>query len=198
MANNLYWQELQEANKRLEATKLQLDDTGIKRLQDTVKKYQDWKNVTGPTTGTASSTTYTGATITLILGHTHTRSPGRPVGSKTKDKEVIIQETVDRLIDQVVKLLNRHNFDEDRLNDADITVDEKANYAFVTITVGLPNGSIISVSERVKVANKTDPSKNWNKLNKGAYTGKLPVEPIEEDDIPILIDYNAVAQNPSS
>lgn len=170
--------------------KLQLDDTGIKHLQDAARalQEQDIKN-------RAYINRLSSAPLTLT---NPTTKPGRPLGSKTKDKEVIIQETVDRLIDQVVKLLNRHNFDEDRLNDADITVDEKSNYAFVTVTVGLPNGSIISVSERVKVANKTDPSKNWNKLNKGAYTGKLPVEPIEEDDISILIDYIAVAQNPSS
>lgn len=91
---------------------------------------------------------YLGAPLTLT---NPVPKPGRPMGSKTKDKEVIIQETVDRLIDQVVRLLTKHNFDEDRLNDADITVDEKANYAFVTVTVGLPNGSIISVSERVNV-----------------------------------------------
>ena len=125
-------------------------DDAWQQLQEVAKKYDEWKNKNAILTNPAPK-------------------PGRPVGSKTKDKEVIIQETVDRLIDQVVKLLTKHNFDEDRLNDADITVDEKANYAFVTVTVGLPNGSIISVSERVKVANKTDPSKNWNKLNTTAY-----------------------------
>lgn len=118
-----------------------------------------------------------------------TTKPGRPLGSKTKDKEVIIQETVDRLIDQVVKLLTKHNFDEDRLNDADITVDEKANYAFVTVTVGLPNGSIISVSERVKVANKTDPIKNWQILNQAFYaaSAKKVAQKVDEDMSNIFI-----------
>ena len=157
-----------------------LDDTDLKRLQEAAKKYEAWKKATGLTTGGAPSTVHIGAPLTLT---NPTPKPGRPMGSKTKDKEVIIQETVDRLIDQVVKLLTKHNFDEDRLSDADIVVDEKSNYAFVTVTVGLPNGSIISVSERVKVANKTDPSKNWISLNKGAYTGKrLPVEPVEDYD----------------
>ena len=156
------------------------DKDSWRQLQEAAMKYEEYKQKAKLAQLTIPKDLFTGSTLPIT---SPLQRPGRPVGSKTKDKEVIIQETVDRLIDQVVKLLTKHNFDEDRLNDADITVDEKSNYAFITVTVGLPNGSIISVSERVKVANKTDPTKNWNSLNKGAYTGKRhPVEPVEDYD----------------
>lgn len=166
-----------------------------KQLKDAA--YDEWKNKNMILGGQLSSPVI-GPAYTTATGSPTPKPPGRPVGSKTKDKEVIIQETVDRLIEHLVRLLTKYKYGEEHLSDAEIVVDEKANYAFVTVSVCTPDGSVVAASERVKVANKTDPSKNWNKLNKGAYTGKLPVEPIEEYDIPILIDYNAVAQNPSS
>ena len=142
-----------------------IDPDAWKDLVNAAKEYDEWNRKQQ-------------RNINTLAGHTHSLpSPttrGRPVGSKTKDKEVIIQETVDRLIEHVVRLLTKYNYGEEHLSDAEIVVDEKANYAFITVTVGLPNGSIISVSERVKVANKTDPKKNWTKLNTTAY-GIAPI-----------------------
>lgn len=146
-----------------------------KQLQDAAREYDEWKNRqqikqnSAPTTGTITygPTPIMGpVTLGSAVPTPTPRPPGRPVGSKTKDKEVIIQETVDRLMDHAARLLTKYNYSEEALGGTEITVDEKANYAFVTISVSVPGGSVVSVSERVKVANKTDPSKNWQALNK--------------------------------
>lgn len=171
----------------------QLQDAFDKKVTDAAKQYDEWKNRqqlrqnSPPIIGsvTYGPTPYTGTSLpvhTMPLNPTPKKA-GRPHGTKTKDKEIIIQETVDRLMDHAARLLTKYNYSEEALGDTEIVVDEKANYAFVTITVNCHGMGIISVSERVKVANKTDPSKNWQALNKAfnKSAAKLTAAKIVED-----------------
>lgn len=160
----------------------------FKQLQDAAREYDEWKKKNMILGGQLSSSII-GPAYTPATGSPTPKPPGRPVGSKTKDKEVIIQETVDRLIEHIVRLLTKYNYGEEHLSDAEIIVDEKANYAFVTVAVNVPGGSVVTVSERVKVANKTDPNKNWQALNQAFYaaSAKKVAQKIDEDMSNIFI-----------
>jgi len=85
-------------------------------------------------------------------------SPGRPTGSSLKDKDSIIQETVERLSEAIAKLCNRYNFSDSVQMTTEVDLVETANYTTVILTATiewLPNPYVFVAQEKVKTSNKT-------------------------------------------
>lgn len=97
---------------------------------------------------------------------------GRPTGSSLKDKDTIVQETVERLSEAIAKLCNRYNLSDSVQMTSEIDLVETANYTTVTLTTTvewLPNPYVFVAVEKVKTSNKTSTVKT-NNLFRGATT----------------------------
>lgn len=83
---------------------------------------------------------------------------GRPTGSSLKDKDSIVQETVERLSEAIAKLCNRYNFSDSVQMTTEVDLVETANYTTVILTATiewLPNPYVFVAQEKVKTSNKT-------------------------------------------
>lgn len=83
---------------------------------------------------------------------------GRPTGSSLKDKDAIVQETVERLSEAIAKLCNRYNFSDSVQMTTEVDLVETANYTTVILTATiewLPNPYVFVAQEKVKTSNKT-------------------------------------------
>lgn len=92
---------------------------------------------------------------------------GRPTGSSLKDKDTIVQETVERLSEAIAKLCNRYNLSDSVQMTSEIDLVETANYTTVTLTTTvewLPNPYVFVAVEKVKTSNKTSTVKTNNPL----------------------------------
>lgn len=92
---------------------------------------------------------------------------GRPTGSSLKDKDSIIQETVERLSEAIAKLCNRYNFSDSVQMTTEVDLVETANYTTVILTATiewLPNPYVFVAQEKVKTSNKTSTVKTGNIL----------------------------------
>ena len=90
---------------------------------------------------------------------------GRPTGSSLKDKDSIIQETVERLSEAIAKLCNRYNFSDSVQMTTEVDLVETANYTTVILTATiewLPNPYVFVAQEKVKTSNKTSQVKTSN------------------------------------
>lgn len=83
---------------------------------------------------------------------------GRPTGSSLKDKDSIVQETVERLSEAIAKLCNRYNLSDSVQMTTEVDLVETANYTTVILTATiewLPNPYVFVAQEKVKTSNKT-------------------------------------------
>lgn len=83
---------------------------------------------------------------------------GRPTGSSLKDKDTIVQETVERLSEAIAKLCNRYNLSDSVQMTTEVDLVETANYTTVILTATiewLPNPYVFVAQEKVKTSNKT-------------------------------------------
>jgi len=90
--------------------------------------------------------------------------PGRPAGTKLKDKDTIVQECVDKLSGHIASLCNKYNIAENADIQTEVDLVETANYTTVilTATIDIPvnfatsvNHFTFVVQEKIKTSNKT-------------------------------------------
>ena len=90
--------------------------------------------------------------------------PGRPAGTKLKDKDTLVQECVDKLSGHIASLCNKYNISENADIQTEVDLVETANYTTVilTATIDIPvnfatsvNHFTFVVQEKIKTSNKT-------------------------------------------
>lgn len=84
--------------------------------------------------------------------------PGRPAGTKLKDKDTLVQECVDKLSGHIASLCNKYNISENADIQTEIDLVETANYTTVilTATIDIPVHFTFVVQEKIKTSNKTN------------------------------------------
>jgi hypothetical protein len=116
-----------------------ISKTAIEKFEEYIKLSPQWNRLSGPP---------------AALG----AAAGRPTGSSLKDKDSIVQETVERLSEAIAKLCNRYNFSDSVQMTTQVDLVETANYTTVILTATiewLPNPYVFVAQEKVKTSNKT-------------------------------------------
>ena len=83
--------------------------------------------------------------------------PGRPAGTKLKDKDTLVQECVNKLSGHIASLCNKYNISENADIQTEVDLVETANYTTVilTATIDIPVHFTFVVQEKIKTSNKT-------------------------------------------
>lgn len=108
---------------------------------------------------------------------------GRPTGSSLKDKDTIVQETVERLSEAIAKLCNRYNLSDSVQMTSEIDLVETANYTTVTLTTTvewLPNPYVFVAVEKVKTSNKTSTVKTNNPFGVVGGSNTVTIQQMEQ------------------
>ena len=116
-----------------------ISKTAIEKFEEYIKLGPQWNRLSGPPVAVGGAV-------------------GRPTGSSLKDKDSIIQETVERLSEAIAKLCNRYNFSDSVQMTTEVDLVETAKYTTVILTATiewLPNPYVFVAQEKVKTSNKT-------------------------------------------
>lgn len=125
-----------------------ISKTAKEKFEEYIKLGPQWNRLSGPPVAVGGAV-------------------GRPTGSSLKDKDSIVQETVERLSEAIAKLCNRYNFSDSVQMTTEVDLVETANYTTVILTATiewLPNPYVFVAQEKVKTSNKTSTVKTGNIL----------------------------------